>query len=672
LKYCSWIFKSDYLTLGTGKTKISNAFLIHQPKGLCFDSFACAFNYCSIRDADLDNPLLKKINTGLEDKSFEDPDLAYLKSNLNLPKMLSLPRGVGDVYQAVKYAINKNLKISVKSTGHSFTGSATLKGSVNINFRDFPKYTSYGNSVIFCGDDKAPKNSENVCALALARNKTAAIRVSAGQTWGEVFYGVESWNRLNGKRYAHKYEVVGGGGMTVSAIGGWLQGGGLGRGNDRLYGIGVDQVLEIEMILSNGEHVKFGPTEWSTKEKMLYPQTTKIEGYCNNHIVNDESLWKWSKCKNNIPFEDLWQAVRGGGGGTYGLVLAMHIQLHPERLSNVINLNYQLISRYAKIFNASIASTYGSNLPNATLIEKFVYVYRSYIVDFLYFPSKLGIDDSTSWACGSPGSYFSLTCKADGPSDMFLNVWRTQVAKRLKENGLPKWIYANPVTVYDIQYHSFVVKGPNNPVSRKVSVSETERLNVATFPVGLPNESPLPQITSLLSFTWAAYIPIQYIKDYNTNPTSYLAISRAVNGHILGGAIQFASDGMDSIPESARISAFQQNFYVSSNETRAIRQTLQIFLKNYFNVNSSTTYIADTEWNHISSEIYGPTKKNFKIPCSSNLSFEEKLEKCISIPEASFGTVIYNKLENFKKQIDPNYIFCNYPSIGWETCNPNK
>ena len=36
--------------------------------------------------------------------------------------------------------------------------------------------------------------------------------------------------------------MIGGGAGTVSAAGGWLQGGGLSTGLERLYGFGVDQV----------------------------------------------------------------------------------------------------------------------------------------------------------------------------------------------------------------------------------------------------------------------------------------------------------------------------------------------------------------------------------------------------------------------------------------------
>ena len=44
---------------------------------------------------------------------------------------------------------------------------------------------------------------------------------------------------------------------------GWTMDGGLGATTaGRLFGFGVDQPLQYEMVLANGHHVRFGPTKW--------------------------------------------------------------------------------------------------------------------------------------------------------------------------------------------------------------------------------------------------------------------------------------------------------------------------------------------------------------------------------------------------------------------------
>ena len=44
--------------------------------------------------------------------------------------------------------------------------------------------------------------------------------------------------------------------------------------------MGVDQVLQVEMVLPNGYHVKFGPTEWedASAEGFAYPRTKVVSG----------------------------------------------------------------------------------------------------------------------------------------------------------------------------------------------------------------------------------------------------------------------------------------------------------------------------------------------------------------------------------------------------------
>ena len=124
------------------------------------------------------------------------------------------------------------------------------------------------------------------------------------------------------------YELFGGGSGSVSAAGGWVAGGGIGDGSERVHGVGAANVLELEMVLPSGEHVKFAPSKWKDDPGFLYPKTTEVTGFCNKNVVTDESEWQWEACEVEVPWEDLWYAVRGGGGGSYGIVVALTYQLH--------------------------------------------------------------------------------------------------------------------------------------------------------------------------------------------------------------------------------------------------------------------------------------------------------------------------------------------------------
>jgi hypothetical protein len=63
----------------------------------------------------------------------------------------------------------------------------------------------------------------------------------------------------------------------------------------RLFGVGIDQVVHMEVVLPNGVHVRFGPTAW--EEKKGYPRVTHVSGYCNAApLSNDEAKWEWVAC----------------------------------------------------------------------------------------------------------------------------------------------------------------------------------------------------------------------------------------------------------------------------------------------------------------------------------------------------------------------------------------
>lgn len=128
------------------------------------------------------------------------------------------------------------------------------------------------------------------------------------------------------------YHIVGGASGSVSPMGWTFQAGLSGDTGGTRYGLGADQVVQIEMVLPNGFHVKFGPTEWkdASAEGFTVPRTIGVTGLCRtNPEERDEEKWVWGDCPNDfgIDFMDLWYAIRGGGGGTWGVVLSMHLQV---------------------------------------------------------------------------------------------------------------------------------------------------------------------------------------------------------------------------------------------------------------------------------------------------------------------------------------------------------
>lgn len=105
-----------------------------------------------------------------------------------------------------------------------------------------------------------------------------AITVGAGTRWLEAYQAL----------LPHGRYVQGGGCVTVGAAGGFVQGGGFGS-LSRRYGTAAGNMLEAEVVLASGEIVT----------------------------------------ANAVQHPDLFWTLRGGGGGTFGVVTRLTLRTHP-------------------------------------------------------------------------------------------------------------------------------------------------------------------------------------------------------------------------------------------------------------------------------------------------------------------------------------------------------
>ncbi|KAI0899510.1 FAD-binding domain-containing protein [Annulohypoxylon nitens] len=123
----------------------------------------------------------------------------------------------------IKFAQEKNVRLSIKNTGHDLLGRSSGAGSLalwthNLKNVSFMTYKSSG----YTGP---------------------AAKVGAGLQVRELYEIAKE----------HKFRVVGGGCPTVG-LAGWLPGGGHGPLSSA-YGLGADQVLEFEVVTIDGQHV---------------------------------------------------------------------------------------------------------------------------------------------------------------------------------------------------------------------------------------------------------------------------------------------------------------------------------------------------------------------------------------------------------------------------------
>ncbi|KAJ4377988.1 hypothetical protein N0V83_000818 [Neocucurbitaria cava] len=167
-----------------------------------------------------------------------------------------------EVGAALKWAGEKNIRVIVKNTGHSYPGRSIGYGSLSIwthNFR---------------GIEYIPAFNPTSCSM---NGTLTAVRIAAGHTGVEVQAEVAKNEAI----------IVTGANPDVGLVG-WLTGGGHGA-LSRTYGMGADNLLEATIVTPDGRTLLTNP--------------------CNN--------------------ADVFFAIRGGGGGTYGVVTEVLVKAYP-------------------------------------------------------------------------------------------------------------------------------------------------------------------------------------------------------------------------------------------------------------------------------------------------------------------------------------------------------
>jgi hypothetical protein len=154
---------------------------------------------------------------------------------------------------------------------------------------------------------------------------------------------------------------------------------------------------------------QFGPTEWESEEGYDVPKTLLVTGLCNaNPFETDESNWSWEECSEDIPFDDLWFAVRGGGGG-WGVVTSMYLQLH----------EYLPYERIIMKYSACVADKLDESQAQAWDLFS-----QAFEIKFLLDPTSINATEQESNACGWPTAEFSFSCFGEGSAAKFNDLWK--------------------------------------------------------------------------------------------------------------------------------------------------------------------------------------------------------------------------------------------------------
>ncbi|KAL8645155.1 MAG: hypothetical protein Q9226_007428, partial [Calogaya cf. arnoldii] len=165
------------------------------------------------------------------------------------------------------YSVNA-MDASDVSKGIRFAKRHNLRLVIRDTGHDLLRRTGIEFQQTFTPSSRCPKSTW----------KGSAFQIGGGYTWSDIL----------DEAARRDVVVVGGGTPSVGCLGGWMQGGGHGPAAHD-FGLGADQVLEAKIVLANGRVVTANPCQHS----------------------------------------DLFFAIRGGGGGTYGVVISTTVKAHP-------------------------------------------------------------------------------------------------------------------------------------------------------------------------------------------------------------------------------------------------------------------------------------------------------------------------------------------------------
>ncbi|KAL3478900.1 hypothetical protein BJX99DRAFT_256105 [Aspergillus californicus] len=199
----------------------------------------------------------------------------------------------------IAFARRFNVRLVVRNTGHDMLARSTGYGALQIWIKYMRKGIIYHDSY----------KCSSTCAQA--KWTGPAFTIAGGYVWGDVYPEVAKRNLT----------VVGGADPTVGCIGGYIQGGGHSPAS-RDYGLAADQVLEAQIILANGTALTVNPCQTP----------------------------------------DLYAAIRGGGGGTYGIVTSITIKAYPSKPVIAQRLLIESMGTETELFLDTITEFY-TNYP---------------------------------------------------------------------------------------------------------------------------------------------------------------------------------------------------------------------------------------------------------------------------------------------------------------------
>jgi FAD/FMN-containing dehydrogenase len=160
---------------------------------------------------------------GPEDADYDDARKIYNAMFDKRPALIVQSTTSDDVAKAIRFARERGLRIAVRGGGHNGAGLASVDDGLVIDLSRMKRV------------DVDPKGR--------------TVRVGGGATWGEVDAATGEFGLATPS-----------GIISTTGVGGLTLGGGIGH-LTRKYGLAIDNLLEADLVLANGERVRASAEE---------------------------------------------------------------------------------------------------------------------------------------------------------------------------------------------------------------------------------------------------------------------------------------------------------------------------------------------------------------------------------------------------------------------------
>ncbi|KAF8265098.1 hypothetical protein EI94DRAFT_1702711 [Lactarius quietus] len=205
------------------------------------------------------------------------------------------------------YAVNATTAQHIQA-GVLFSQAHDLRVVIKSSGHDFLGRSTAKNSLLLWTAYLKNITFTEYCPYCAAY-QGSAVTVGAGVGLGELYAAAEAQKKI----------FVGGAAVTVSPAGGYIQGGGHSVFSP-IYGLAADNVLQYSVVLANGSYV----------------------------VVNSDS------------FPDLFWALRGGGAGSWGVIIDATLRTFP-----IFNATVHIV----KVLTATVEQTSNLMTLHATHIK---------------------------------------------------------------------------------------------------------------------------------------------------------------------------------------------------------------------------------------------------------------------------------------------------------------